>query len=156
MDFFKTRSELRRMGIKELLKMVSDQKIRNCIIGGKSCPFYIYYKNFNFCVSEILGEGCQVERVEKLEEIFYEDDQAIFLHPFLPELELGPASIKKGMSGVKVYWRDRLTRSVILLGRVIERRKKERENNFCNLLKRAIMDFSEQVKDPSGIFLMGP
>ena len=134
--------------------MASNQKIRNCIIGGKSCPFYIYYKNFNFCVSEIIGEGCQIERLDKLEEIFQKDNETIFIHPSLPELE--SVSIRKGTCEVNVYWRDRFTCSVTLLGKVTERRKKERKNNFCDLLKRALRDFSDQVEDPSGIFLMGP
>jgi hypothetical protein len=54
-----------------------------------------------------------------------------------------------------VYYRDSLTRSIVFLGKVVERRKKERVNNFKDLLKKAIIDFSGQVKDPSRIFLLG-
>lgn len=155
MDFYSTRGELRRMGINKLLKMATNQKIQKCIIINNTCRFHFRYRNFNFCVSEIIGESCEIERLDKLEEIFQRDDETIFLRPLLRELELGPVFIEKKTSEFKVYWRNRITHSVTFLGRVTERRKKERRNNFTDLLKRAIKDFSDQVKDPSGIFLLG-
>ena len=41
--------------------MVLDQKERRCVLGGV-CPFLFEYQHILFCVSEILGQGCQVER----------------------------------------------------------------------------------------------
>jgi len=143
------------MGINKLLKMATNQKIQKCIIINNTCRFHFRYRNFNFCVSEIIGESCEIERLDKLEEIFQRDDGPVFLHPLLQGLEVGPVFIEKKTSEFKVYWRNRITRSVTFLGRVTERRKKERRNNFTDLLKRAIKDFSDQVKDPSGIFLLG-
>ena len=155
MDVYKIRSELRRMGIKELLKMTINQKIRKCIIINNTCRFYFCYNNSNFCVSEIFGESCQVERLDKVEEVFQKDDEPVFLPSLLWKLELEPVSTEKKAPELKVYWRDRLTRSITLLGRVTERRKRERTDNFNDLLKRVVSDFSDQVKDPFGIFLLG-
>jgi hypothetical protein len=65
-DFYKARSELRRMSRQGLLTLVSAQRISGCLIGGRACGLCLRYKGFNFCVSEIMGEGCQVEKSAKL------------------------------------------------------------------------------------------
>jgi hypothetical protein len=44
---------------------------------------------------------------------------------------------------------------MVLLGKVTERRTKERGNNLKDLLNKAIMDYSDRAKDPSEIFLLG-
>ena len=54
----------------------------------------------------------------------------------------------------RVYCRDNVTRSMILLGKVIERRTKERGNNLKDLLVKAMKDYSNCVVDPSTIFLL--
>jgi len=41
--------------------MVLNQKGRKCLLGGV-CPFLLEYRRILFCVSEILGQGCQTER----------------------------------------------------------------------------------------------
>ena len=58
---FKLKAELRKMTKGNLLKMALGQKEKNCLLGGL-CPFLLEYQRILFCVSEILGQGCQVER----------------------------------------------------------------------------------------------
>jgi hypothetical protein len=58
---FKLKAELRKMTKGDLLRMVLSQKERKCLLGG-ICPFLLEYQRILFCVSEILGQGCQVER----------------------------------------------------------------------------------------------
>lgn len=154
MDFFKTRHELRQMGIKDLLQMTTNQKIQKCIIINHPCRYYFRYSHFTFCVSEILGESCQVERLHRLEETLPKDKRKFLGPPLFQKLEVGSGLPEKKALRFKVYWRDRHTRSIALLGSVTERRKKERIDNLGDLLKKVVNDFSEQVDDPSGIFLL--
>jgi hypothetical protein len=56
----------------------------------------------------------------------------------------------------KVYCRDPDTHSMIFLGKMIERRTKERGNNLKDLLLKAMENYSDRVKDPSTIFLLSP
>jgi len=55
------KAELRRMRKGDLLRIVLSQKERKCVLGGV-CRFLLEYRRILFCVSEILGQGCQVER----------------------------------------------------------------------------------------------
>ncbi len=114
--------------------MASGQRIVKCLIGGRVCSFYFKYKNFNFCVSEIFGEGCIYEKSK------------------------GKGSLLRSERGeeFKVYYRDEITHSITFLGRIIERRMEERRDNLGDLLIKAIQDFSNLVSDPSSIFLLGP
>jgi hypothetical protein len=59
---FKLKAELRKMTKGDLLRMVLSQKERKCLLGGV-CPFLFEYQRTLFCVSEILGRGCQMERL---------------------------------------------------------------------------------------------
>jgi hypothetical protein len=58
---FQFKSELRKIRKGDLLRMVLNQKERKCVLGGV-CPFLFEYRRILFCVSEILGQGCQVEK----------------------------------------------------------------------------------------------
>ena len=58
----KLKTELRKMTKGNLLRMVLNQKEMNCQLGG-ICPFLLEYQRILFCVSEILGQGCQMERL---------------------------------------------------------------------------------------------
>ena len=58
---FQFKSELRRIRKGDVLRMVLNQKERKCVLGGV-CPFLFEYRRNLFCVSEILGQGCQMER----------------------------------------------------------------------------------------------
>jgi hypothetical protein len=59
---YKARAELRRMTKSNLLKMAFHQKEKNCVLGG-ACPFLLEYQSILFCISEIMGKGCQVEKL---------------------------------------------------------------------------------------------
>ena len=58
------KSELKKLGAVTLLKMAFNQKEKRCVLNGL-CPFYLNYKDYGFCVSEILGEGCQEEKLRE-------------------------------------------------------------------------------------------
>ncbi len=58
----KLRAELRRIRKGDVLRMVLNQKERKCVLGGV-CPFLFEYRRILFCVSEIVGQGCQMERL---------------------------------------------------------------------------------------------
>jgi hypothetical protein len=58
---FQLKAELRKMTKGNLLRMVLSQKERKCVLGGV-CPFLFQYQRTLFCVSEILGQGCQIEK----------------------------------------------------------------------------------------------
>ena len=64
---FQVRAELRRMAKANLLKMAFRQKEKKCVLGG-ACPFLLEYQCILFCVSEILGQGCQIEKLRLLSE----------------------------------------------------------------------------------------
>lgn len=116
------------------MKLASGQRISKCLIGGQICNFYFKYKSFNFCLSEIFGEGCIYEKARGRD---------------------SPLRREKGEE-FKVYYRDEVTHSITFLGRIVERRKEERRNNLKDLLVKAIQEFSYLVPDPSSIFLLGP
>jgi hypothetical protein len=60
-NVFKLKTELRKIRKGDLLKMILNQKEKQCVLGG-ICPFLLEYQRVLFCVSEILGQGCQIER----------------------------------------------------------------------------------------------
>ncbi len=62
---FEIKSELRRLAKGDLLKMVFGQAEKNCILGG-ICPFLLNYQRILFCVSEVLSQGCQMEKLRAL------------------------------------------------------------------------------------------
>ena len=68
----KFRKELKNLGKGTLLKMAFSQKEKHCVLSGL-CPFYLDYKGYGFCVSEIAGEGCQDEKLRGL--LSSEDNQ---------------------------------------------------------------------------------
>lgn len=60
-DPLRIRRELRQLGPKVLFRLVQRQRLGRCILGG-ICPFLIQHKGYNFCVSELLDQGCEKER----------------------------------------------------------------------------------------------
>ena len=66
-DFRSVRSELRRLGSKKLFKILMNQKESRCLLNG-FCSLFFKYKGYTFCLSEVLGRGCEVENLKKLEE----------------------------------------------------------------------------------------
>jgi len=74
--------------------MVFGQPERSCILGG-TCPFLLNYQQILFCVSEVLGQGCQMEKLRALlssdeaQEREHNRDQPLDLTagPWLPGLK---------------------------------------------------------------------
>jgi len=155
MDVYKSKNKLRRMSRRDLFKLALNQKMSNCLVGGRPCGFLLQYKGNNFCVSEISREGCQVERLEQLEQRYDEKGEINFSLPFLKEKETELLPPEKKVMEFKVYCRDHLPRSTIFLGKIIESRRKERGDNLKDLLGKAIKQYSDYVEDPSTIFLLG-
>jgi len=67
MNFHLVRTELRRLGKKHLFNMLMNQKESRCLLNGL-CSFRFEYKGYIFCISEVLGEGCELEKLKKLEQ----------------------------------------------------------------------------------------
>ncbi len=153
MDVLKARNELRRMKQGDLFRMASGQRISKCLVGNRACGLYFKYKRHHFCLSEILGKGCVYEKPQE------EHSRNGALRSMLPSVNLrlnGFPLMRQRGAEFKVYCRDEATRSMILLGSIVERRMKERENNLRDLLIRASREFSDRVPDPSLLFLLGP
>ncbi len=70
MELHEARKNLRRMTKEDLLELASKQEITKCVVGGEECNLYFRYEGFGFCVSEILGQGCQVQRSKALENCY--------------------------------------------------------------------------------------
>lgn len=155
MDILEAKYELKKMPRENLFKMVMDQKLSKCIVGGKTCGYSLLYKGVHFCVSEVLGKGCLVERLGQWEKFYPEKGINEVSPALLPILGAEPLPPGKKSMEFKVYYRNDLTHSMVYLGTVIERRKKERGNNLGDLLKKAAKEYSHYVPDPSKIFLLG-
>jgi hypothetical protein len=65
MDIYRLRTELRHLTDRELLERAFGQKEKGCILGGL-CQYKIIYKGAGFCISELLGKGCEMEYLRKL------------------------------------------------------------------------------------------
>jgi hypothetical protein len=156
MDILEAKRELQKMPARNLFKMAMDQKLSRCLVGGRACGHSFLYRGTRFCVSELLGKGCLLERLGEWERFFPEKDAGSGPHAFLPRLDTVLPSPGKNFGKFKVYYRDDLTRCIVYLGTVVERRRKERGNNLGDLLKKAATEYSNHVPDSSKIFLLGP
>jgi hypothetical protein len=59
-EVLEARFELRGLRPKRLMSLLMTQKMGRCVLKGNSeCAFLIKYKEFGFCVSELLRHGCQ-------------------------------------------------------------------------------------------------
>jgi len=155
MNIYEVRSELRGMCGGDLLRLVSAQRISRCLIGGRACGLYMRYKGFNFCVSEIMREGCQVERSAKVEEVYQSQEESSCPLPLMDRIGISPLSPGKKAVEFKVYCRDPIKKSMIFLGNIFERRTRERGNNLRELLVKAVKDYSYCIEGASTIFLLG-
>jgi hypothetical protein len=87
MDIYKARRELQSMGTGKLLALTLRQKESKCLLNYVCpCPYLLKYKKFNFCVSELLHQGCQKEKVEG--ENVAENEESILSFQFSPILSL--------------------------------------------------------------------
>jgi hypothetical protein len=66
MNFHSVRLELRRLGSKKLFKILMNQKESKCLMHG-FCSLLFKYEGYAFCLSEVLGQGCEIESLKKLE-----------------------------------------------------------------------------------------
>ena len=155
MVVLKERSELKGMSRGSLFTLVANQRISNCLIGAKPCGFSLQYKGIHLCISELMGEGCVVERLEQWDQLYPEEEAMNRFFPIFEKRETELLSSGKKPIEFKVYYRDDLTRSMVYLGTVIERRRKERGSNLQDLLKKVIKEYSDYVENPSKIFLLG-
>jgi len=155
MDVYQTRHELRKMGRRHLLRLVSAQRVSKCLIGGRACCLHLHYEGFNFCISEIVGEGCQVEKSAKVEEVYQSQDETSCPLPLMDRIGISPLSPGKKAVEFKVYCRNPVKKSMIFLGNILERRTKERRNNLRDLLVKAVKDYSYCIEGASTIFLLG-
>ncbi len=153
-DVYQARNELQRMGRRYLLGLASTQRISKCLISGRPCCLHLHYQGLNFCISEIMGEGCQVEKSAKTEQPYPGRDEISYSLSLMDEIEISPLSPGEKAAEIKVYLRNHVTRSITFLGRVIERRTRERGNNLNDLLVKAVRDYSGYVAEPSTIFLL--
>ncbi len=76
MDFHSVRAEVRRLGKKRLFKMLTGQKESRCLLNGL-CSLRFEYKGYTFCISEVLGEGCELEKLKKLEQEACEAEEGL-------------------------------------------------------------------------------
>ena len=83
MNFDSVRLELRRLGSKRLFKILVNQKESKCLMHGL-CPLLFKYKGYTFCLSEVLGQGCEIESLKKLEKEICKSEEG----PFSEEAEL--------------------------------------------------------------------
>lgn len=90
---FQARAELRQMAKANLLKMAFCQKEKNCVLGGV-CPFLLEYQCILFCVSEILGQGCQIEKLRLLSNENDQNEDEISLKAV--KLAIGPCLLGLG------------------------------------------------------------
>jgi hypothetical protein len=139
----------------DLFRIVMDQKLSKCLVGEMTCGYSLLYKGIRFCVSEVMGKGCLIERLRQWEKFYPEKGRSNDFPTLLRTSGPEPLSPGKHSGKFKVYYKDDQTQSMIYLGTVIERRKKERGNNLGDLLKKATREYSNHVPDPSKIFLLG-
>ncbi len=155
MNIYEARSELRGMCRRDLLRLVLAQRISRCLIGGRACGLYMRYEGFNLCVSEIMREGCQVEKSAKVEEVYQSQDETSCPLPLMDRIGISLLLPGKKAVEFKVYCRDPIKKSMIFLGNILERRTKERGKNLRDLLVKAVKDYSYCVEVASTIFLLG-
>ena len=91
---------------------------------------------------------------EKLDDRYEDLQNSHDLLPLREKPGMIPLQREKKNVEFRVYCRDTVNRSMILLGMVIERRAKERGNNLKDLLVKAKKDYSNCAVDPSTIFLL--
>ena len=53
------------------------QKESECLLNGL-CSFHFKYKGYTFCLSEVLGRGCDIENLKRLEKEICEDEEGSF------------------------------------------------------------------------------
>ena len=74
MDIQSTKEKLRKLKRKKLFETAMSQRKSRCILNGY-CSLHFRYEGYTFCLSEVLGKGCEVQELEKLEKEIYQRDE---------------------------------------------------------------------------------
>ncbi len=72
---------MRKLKSKKLFEVAMNQKEHKCILKGFCC-FHFRYEGYAFCLSEVLGKGCEVQKLENLGKEICESEEE--LNPSLP------------------------------------------------------------------------
>ena len=89
------------------------------------------------------------------EEVYQGQDETSCLLPLMDRIGIGfPPAGKKAVE-FKVYCRDSVTESIIVLGNILGRRTKGRGNNLMDRLSEVVKNYSYRIEDASTIFLLG-
>ena len=92
MNFHSVRLEVCRLGNKNLYKILMNQKESKCVLYG-FCSLLFKYEGFTFCLSEVLGQGCEIEKLKKLEKDICKAEED---HPFEEKAEIPLFVHKRG------------------------------------------------------------
>jgi hypothetical protein len=74
MDIQSTREKLRKLKSKKLFETAMSQRKSRCILDGY-CSLHFRYEGYTFCLSEVLGKGCEVQELEKLDKEICQSDE---------------------------------------------------------------------------------
>ena len=74
MNFHSVRTELRRLRKRNLFTILMNQRESKCLLKGL-CFLRFKYKGYPFCMSEVLGKGCESQKLEKLEQEACESEE---------------------------------------------------------------------------------
>ncbi len=69
----------------------------------RACGLYLRYNGLNFCVSEIMGEGCQVPKSAKVEEVYQSQDETSCPLQLMDKIGMSPLPDGKKTVEFKVY-----------------------------------------------------
>ena len=151
MDILEGRSELKRMSRGSLFTLVANQRVSKCLIGVKACGFSLQHQGIHFCVSELMGEGCLVER---LENYILRKRGSMASSPFLEKWKLNSYRRERSPSNLKSIIEMILPVRWFILGQLLKEGGKRGGSNLEDLLKEAIKEYSDYVKKTSKIFLL--
>jgi len=85
------------------LKILMNQKESKCLLYG-FCSLLFKYEGYTFCLSEVLGHGCEIEKLKKLEKEICKSEEG---PPSEEEVEVPLFGRKKGSSANSIKREDR-------------------------------------------------
>ncbi len=117
--------------------MALNRRISNCLIGGSLRSFLLQYKKSNLCVSEILREGCQVQRFEQSDLLYNKKGEVNFSLQFPHKIKQDSYCLERMPQNSRFSIKTALPVRSSNLGKIIERRRKESGDNLEALLSKA-------------------
>jgi hypothetical protein len=103
MNFHSVRLELCRLGNKNLFKILMNQKESKCLLNG-FCSLLFKYEGYTFCLSEVLGQGCEIEKLKKLEKEIYKSEEGL---PSEEKAEVPLFDCMRGLSYILIKREER-------------------------------------------------